>query len=84
MFFQLFVGKKKLKKIEKIVASALKSCIEKKAKKYFLGEEFFISEKPVFTRAKNDTVSMYIEVGNRLLHCNPVQGQYRARTGFSL
>ena len=44
-FFQLFVGKKK-KKIENIVASALKSCIE-----IFFGEVFFSGEKPFFFRA---------------------------------
>ena len=36
-FFQLFVVKKKIKKFENIVASALKSCIEKSLKKIFWG-----------------------------------------------
>ena len=50
--------KKKKKKIENIVASALKSCIEKKVKKNLGGgKKIFISEKPVFFRAKNATVS---------------------------
>ena len=57
-FFQFFMGQKK--KIENIVASALKSCIEKKVKKifFFLGRIFF-SEKPFFCRAKNATVTTW-------------------------
>ncbi len=50
-FFQLFVGKKKFKKkFENIVASALKSCIEKKVKNCccFLGRIFYFRKTSFF------------------------------------
>jgi hypothetical protein len=46
--------KKNLKKIENIVASALKSCIEKSKKVW---EVFFTGENQFFFRAKNFNVS---------------------------
>ena len=48
-FFQFFMGKKIEKSFfENIVASALKSCIEKWEKKIFFGGKIFFSEKPFF------------------------------------
>ena len=48
--FSIFHGQKK-KKIENIVAPALKSCIEKRLKKRFFWEEFFF-QKNHFLRLK--------------------------------
>ena len=56
--FSTFYEQKKRKLFyENAVASALKSCIEKSRISFFFCEEFFISEKPGFFRAKNATVS---------------------------
>ena len=48
---EVFVGKKK-KKIENIVASALKSCIEKKVEFFFCGGKFSFHVFVFFYRLK--------------------------------
>jgi len=53
------VGKNKIK-FENIVASELKSCIEKKVKIFFWGEVFFTGEKPFFLELK---IPLYIHRG---------------------
>jgi hypothetical protein len=55
-FFQLFVGKKKKKNFENILASALKSCIEKKVNflifLFFWGKNFFFQKNLFFLGLK--------------------------------